>query len=136
LLLLVSVGSAAAWGWVAGIYTSVLSNLAFNYFFVPPLYRFTVQQPENVLALVAFLVVAAITAGLLAQRRRSAREAERRARDTQMLLGLSRTTRDQPIEEIPRTICAWIVERFHVAACTLYELRPDEQEPLVTVAHH
>ncbi|MHB8575862.1 MAG: ATP-binding protein [Dehalococcoidia bacterium] len=132
LLLLISVACAAAWGWVAGIYTSVVSNLAFNYFFVPPLYRFTVQQPDNALALGVFLVVAAITAGLLAQRRQSAREAERRARDTQTLLALSRTTRDQPIEQIPATICAWVVRDFPLQACTLYELNGDELTP---VAH-
>ncbi|HLZ69898.1 MAG TPA: ATP-binding protein [Dehalococcoidia bacterium] len=120
-LLLVSVAAAAAWGWVAGLYTAVLSNLAFNFFFVPPLYRFTVQQPAHVLALALFLVVAAITAALLAQRRQAALEARHRAHDTRVLLALNRTTRDRPLEAIPATICDLVVREFAVAACTLFE---------------
>lgn len=131
-LLLVSVMSAAAWGWIVGIYCSILSNLAFNFFFVPPLYQFTVEKPENVLALVLFLLVAAITASLFAQIRRSAREADRRAQETQTLLALSRTIRDQPLERLPVSICERIVSDFGVQSCTLYRLDGEELEP---VAH-
>jgi len=132
LLLLLSVASAAAWGWVVGLYTSLLSNLAFNFFFVPPLYRLSVQQPAHALALALFLVVAAISASLLAARRQSALEAARRARDTQTLLTLSRTMRDLPPEAIPAAICAWVVRDFPVRACTLYRL---EQDALRPIAH-
>jgi two-component system sensor histidine kinase KdpD len=132
LLLLVTVISAAAWGWTVGICVSVLSNLAFNFFFVPPVYRFSVQEPNNALALVLFLGVAAITASLLASGRRSAREAERRASDTQTLLALVRTTRDQSVEALPRAICDWIVRDFGVASCTIFRLEDEDLEP---VAH-
>jgi len=153
LLLLLSVVSAAAWGWVVGLCTAIVSNLAFNFFFVPPLYRLSVQQPDNALALAIFLLVAAITAGLLAQRRqsaheagrraaeseelllrsrRSAQQAERRANETQMLLALNRTTRDHPLEVIPELVCASIVHDFGVLACTLYSLDAGALRP---VAH-
>ncbi|HZQ35357.1 MAG TPA: ATP-binding protein, partial [Dehalococcoidia bacterium] len=131
-LLLLSVASAAAWGWVAGLYTSLLSNLAFDYFFVPPLYRLSVQEPAHALALALFLIVAAITAALLAQRRQAAREAQRRAQDTQVLLTLNRTTRDQPLAAIPAAICDWVVRDFPVESCTLYQ---QADGGLVPVAH-
>ncbi|HZU76554.1 MAG TPA: DUF4118 domain-containing protein, partial [Dehalococcoidia bacterium] len=153
ILLLLSVIAAAAWGWAVGLYTSVLCNLLFNYFFVPPLYTFSVQRPENALALALFLVVAAITASLLARsrqhaiaaeeqartmeellsaNRRSAAELERRARETQTLLALSRTARDTPLDEIPAAICALAVRDFSLLACTLYRFEGDE---LLPVAH-
>jgi len=128
LLLILSVLSAAVWGWVVGIYTSILANLSFNFFFVPPLGRFSVAQPDNALALVLFLLVASITAGLLAQWRRSALEAERRASDTRTLLALSRTTRDRPLAELPLAICEWIVRDFAVRSCAIYKLDSEELE--------
>ena len=131
-LLLLSVASAAAWGWVVGLFTSVLSNLAFNWFFVPPLHGFSVEQPANALALVLFLVVAAITAALLARTRQSAHEAGRRATETQMLLALSRTVRALPLDVIPLSICERVVQQFPVRACTLYRLDGDQLQP---VAH-
>jgi two-component system sensor histidine kinase KdpD len=130
ILLLLSVVIAAAWGWVAGVYTSLLSNLAFNFFFVPPLYRFTVQQPDNALALGLFLLVAAIAASLLARARRSALEARRQARDTQTLLALSRTTRDRSLQELPEAICEWIVRDFALRSCTLFQFTGDDLEPV------
>lgn len=153
LLLLLSVVSAAAGGWTIGLYTSVLSNLAFNFFFVPPLYRLGVQSPDNALALAVFLLVTAITAALLAQRRDSATEAKlraaeaqrllalseqsaleagRRARETETLLALSRTVTDQPLELIPTAISEAVVRDFPVSACTLYRLEAGE---LVPIAH-
>jgi len=128
LLLILSVLSAAVWGWVVGIYTSILANLSFNFFFVPPLGRFSVAQPDNALALALFLLVASITAGLLGQWRRSALEAERRASDTRTLLALSRTTRDRPLPEMPLAICEWIVRDFAVRSCAIYRLDADELE--------
>src|SRR5579885_3212664 len=131
-LLLLSVASAAAWGWVAGLYTSLLSNLAFDYFFVPPLYRLSVQEPAHALALALFLIVAAITAALLAQRRQAAHEAQRRAQDTQVLLALNRTTRDRPLAAIPAAICEWVVRDFPVESCTLFR---QSDAGLTPVAH-
>ena len=45
------------------IYASVLSFLVYNFFFIPPLYTFTIAEPYELLALVIFLVVAVITFG-------------------------------------------------------------------------
>ena len=129
-LLLVAVASAALWGWLVGLFATVLSNLAFNFFFVPPLYRLQVQRPENALALLLFLFVAAITAALLARWRRSAFAAERSARETRTLLALNRSARSRPLDEIPALICAWIVRDFAVSGCAIYRLAGDQLLPL------
>lgn len=46
------------------IYASTLSFLAYNFFFIEPLYTFTIAEPFELLALVIFLVVAVITSTL------------------------------------------------------------------------
>ena len=55
LFLLVVLFSATIGGLEAGIAASLLSTIAFNYFFLPPLHTFHVADPENWAALVAFL---------------------------------------------------------------------------------
>ena len=46
---------------------SVLGMLCFNFFFLPPIYSFTIEDPQNWVALAAFLITA-ITAGHLSER--------------------------------------------------------------------
>ncbi len=46
------------------IYASALSFLVYNFFFIEPLYTFTIAEPYELLALVIFLVVAVITSAL------------------------------------------------------------------------
>jgi two-component system sensor histidine kinase KdpD len=71
------------------IVASLLSFLAFDWFFVPPVGHFTVSDPDQWLALFLFLVVAAITGQLAAGLRRRAEEARRHARETSTLYELS-----------------------------------------------
>lgn len=67
-------------GGAAALATSVLSVLAFNYFFIAPVHRLTIADSENVAALVVFLVVAIVVGRLAAAARERAAEAEQRAR--------------------------------------------------------
>ena len=50
---------AATWGALLGFATAVLSAAAFNFFHLPPVGQFTIQDSSNWVALVAFLVVGA-----------------------------------------------------------------------------
>jgi K+-sensing histidine kinase KdpD len=70
---------SANWGLVLGVPTSLASAAAFNWFHIPPVGRFTVGDPQNWVALAAF-VVAAIMASAIAQafRDRAADALERR----------------------------------------------------------
>ena len=62
---------AVRFGVWSAIAAAVLSFFAFDFFFVPPLYQFTISEPQEFFALLVFLVVAVIT-GLLAGRVREA----------------------------------------------------------------
>ncbi len=82
--------SAARYGLVPSLYASLLSVLAYNFFFLPPLYTLTITEPENILALIAFLVAAMIASNLAASTRAQAVTARSRARTTEELLAFSR----------------------------------------------
>ena len=78
-LLLVVLFIAAGWGNRPAYVASVLGMLCFNFFFLPPIYTFTIADPQNWVALAAFLVTA-VTAGklsALAQSRADEAEAKR-----------------------------------------------------------
>lgn len=75
-LLLVVLFAGTLWGSRPALVASVLGMLCFNYFFLPPVGTWTIADPENWVALFAFLVTA-ITAGQLSARaKRRAEEAE------------------------------------------------------------
>jgi len=74
----------------AAVLASLLSFLSYNFFFIPPIYTFTIAEPYELFALLIFLAVAVFT-GSLAGRLRDQREAAMRsARDTQSLYDYSR----------------------------------------------
>src|SRR5229473_1492067 len=81
---------ATIWGLAAGVTTSVSAVLAFNYFFLPPVGTFTVEDPQNWVALLAFLITAITASQLSARAQRRAVEAQMRRRETEQLYALGR----------------------------------------------
>jgi two-component system sensor histidine kinase KdpD len=77
--------AAVRFGLRPALYASVAGMLAFNFFFIPPLYTFTISDAENVVALFFFLVVAAIASNLTARIRAQALAARQRAKTTEDL---------------------------------------------------
>ena len=67
---------AAVWGLWFGTVVSVVSMLAFNWFFLPPTHTFELRESENWVALAVYLVTAVSVSGLAARARRRAAEAE------------------------------------------------------------
>lgn len=59
------------------IVSSLLATAIYNYFFLPPLYTFHVDDPRNWMALTAFLVSALLVTRLVLSARAQAAEAER-----------------------------------------------------------
>jgi two-component system sensor histidine kinase KdpD len=82
--------SAIAWGLLPSLFAAIVSMLAYNFFFLPPLYTFTVGEAENVLALFFFLIVAVIVSNLTARTRNQILTARSRAKTTAELYAFSR----------------------------------------------
>jgi two-component system sensor histidine kinase KdpD len=82
--------SAIAYGLLPSLVACLASVLAYNFFFLPPLYTFTIADPENVVALFFFAVVAVIASNLAARMRAQAVAARQRAKTTEDLYLFSR----------------------------------------------
>jgi two-component system sensor histidine kinase KdpD len=91
LVLLVAVlASAVAFGLWPSLFACLLLALAYNFFFLPPLYTFTIANPENVVTLLVFVLVAGIASNLTARVRMQAIVARQRAATTEDLYRFSR----------------------------------------------
>jgi two-component system, OmpR family, sensor histidine kinase KdpD len=88
--LMAVLGSAIAWGLWPSLFACLLSALAYNFFFLPPVYTFTIADPENVVALFFFALVAVIVSNLTAATRQQIVSARARAKTTAELYGFSR----------------------------------------------
>jgi two-component system sensor histidine kinase KdpD len=82
--------SAVSFGIWPAVYASVLSFLAYNFFFIEPLYTFTVAKPHELFALVVFLAVAVMTSALAGRVREQARISANRMRATRRLYEFTR----------------------------------------------
>jgi two-component system sensor histidine kinase KdpD len=89
LLLVVLATATVARLWIA-IFVSVVSMLAFNFFFLPPVGTLTIANPQNWIALVVFLIVAVIASHLSAAARLREREAIARGSEVTRLFDLTR----------------------------------------------
>jgi two-component system sensor histidine kinase KdpD len=89
-MLLLVLWAATKWGLAEAIFTSILSVFGFNFFFLPPVGTFTIADPENWVALFAFLVTAVTVSQLSSKARRRAEEAVAGRNEISTLYELSR----------------------------------------------
>ena len=82
--------AAARHGLVPSLWVSLASVLSYNFFFLPPLYEFTISDPANVVALFFFMGVAVVASALGTRSRAQAQAARREARTTADLYAFSR----------------------------------------------
>ncbi len=119
--LLVILCASAFWGLGVSISMAVAATLAFDYFFLPPVGTFNINDPQDWVALFSFGITAGIGSYLAAWARREAREANRRRREVERLYDFSQRLLQtgNPIELIS-AIPQYIVETLHVAAASLF----------------
>ena len=89
-LLMLVLFLAAKWGLRYAVATSVVATAAYNYYFLPPVGTFTINDPQNWLAIFAFLAVSVVGSRLSERAREEAEDARRRQRELEVLYGLSR----------------------------------------------
>jgi two-component system sensor histidine kinase KdpD len=81
---------ATIWGLWLGLFTSVLSAAAFNFFHLPPTGRFTIADSRHTVALGIFLVAAVVASAVAELARSRAVEAEQRRREADLAAELAR----------------------------------------------
>ena len=128
---------AAYWGFRFSVFLAILATLAFNYYFLPPIGTFTVADPQNWVALFAFLVTAGIASELADRARRQTADAVQRRRDVERLYSFSqRLLATDNVAELLNAIPAYVCDGFGASAAAMYLLssqqvyRTDPKETL------
>jgi two-component system sensor histidine kinase KdpD len=84
------VGIAVRYGLWPSLVATVLSSLCYNFFFLPPIYTFTITDPTNVGAFVFFTIVAVVVSHFAARGRTQTVAAHERVRAVELLYAFSR----------------------------------------------
>jgi two-component system sensor histidine kinase KdpD len=119
--LLAILAVSAVWGMTVSAFMSVASMLAFNYFFLPPVGTFAIADPQNWVALFAFLVTAIVGSQLSGRMRKEADAANRRRREIERLYAFSQKLLGEGnVIQLLNAIPNHIVESFEGGAASLF----------------
>ncbi len=89
LFLLVVVIVSLVGGFYPAFAAAILGSLLLNYYFVPPIHEFTISEPENVLALAVFVVIATLVSRVVDLAARRSVEAARSNAEAETLSTLA-----------------------------------------------
>jgi two-component system sensor histidine kinase KdpD len=81
---------AAKWSLRYAVAVSIIATACYNFYFLPPIGTFTIADPQNWVALIAFLGTAVVGSRLSQRARDEAEEARRRQREVELLFAISR----------------------------------------------
>lgn len=84
------VGVAVRFGLWPSLLASLTASLLYNFFFLPPVYTFTITDPTNVAAFFFFMLIAIVVSNVAARVRTQALVATARVRATEYLYSFSR----------------------------------------------
>jgi two-component system sensor histidine kinase KdpD len=109
--------TSAYWGLRYAVVMAVGATAAFNFFFLPPIGTFTIADPQNWVALFAFLVTALVASNLAERARREAEGAKQRRREVERLFGLSqRLLASENVLELLNALPLYVQETFSVGS--------------------
>jgi two-component system sensor histidine kinase KdpD len=118
--LLAILAVSTVWGIAVSVFMSVVAMLAFNYYFLPPVGRFTIADPQNWIALFAFLVVSVLASSLSTRARQKAEDASQRRREIEKLYAFSQGLLESGnVIQLLNRIPSQIVDIFEVGAAAL-----------------
>ena len=126
--------TSAYWGLRYAVVMAVGATAAFNFFFLPPVRTFTIADPQNWVALFAFLVTALVASNLAERARSEAEAAQQRRREVERLFGLSqRLLASENVLELLNALPQYVQETFSVSSVvvmaadhpTVYRSAPD-----------
>ncbi|ODU72203.1 MAG: histidine kinase [Novosphingobium sp. SCN 66-18] len=105
--------AATRYGLRTGIVTSLACSLAYNFFFIPPLNTFTIQDPQNIITVLVLLGVAIVGSQLASRVRAQALLAQASAAQNRSLAGFARRlTGIASTDELAQVLCDEIGQRL------------------------
>src|ERR1700730_10258559 len=125
--LLAILAVSAVWGMAVSGAMSRVAVVAFNYFFLPPIGTLTVADPQNWVALLAFLVSSIMGSQLSSRIRTEADEAHQRRREVERSYQFSRKLLGEGnVIQLMNAIPDYIVESFEAGAAALFLPQKDK----------
>jgi two-component system sensor histidine kinase KdpD len=125
--LLAILAVSAVWGMVVSVFMSVSAMLTFNYFFLPPIGTFTIADPQNWVALFAFLFTSIVGSQLSARVRKEADAAHSRRREVERLYAFSQKLLGEGnVIQLMNAIPNFVVECFEAGAAELFLPQKDK----------
>ena len=106
-------------GLVPGVIAAIVASVFLNYFFTPPLYTFNINEPNNALSLVVFLIVAVVVATVVDYAARRSKQAARASSESDLLVTTAGSILrgEQPLQ----AVIDRVREAFGMEAVTLLE---------------
>ena len=132
LFLLAVVAAAVVGGIWAGVGSSLVGFLALNYFFTEPLHTFRVNDRDDVVAIVTFLIVALVVGSVVARAVDERLRATRREREARLLnLFATKALSGEPLEHVLNDLATALIDALRLSNCVIevraggrpYELR-------------
>lgn len=119
---------SAKWGLRYAIFLALLSTLAYNYFFLPPVGTFTIADPQNWIALLAYLITAMIASELSEKARSEAANSDHRRRELERLYVFSQQLLSSDnVLALVNAVPAQIVETFGGVAAAVFIADPKKK---------
>ncbi len=125
--LLAILAVSAVWGMAVSVFMSVVAMLTFNYLFLPPVGKFSIADPQNWVALGAFLFTSIVGSQLSARIRKEADEAHSRRREIERLYKFSQKLLGEGnVIQLMNAIPNYVVESFEAGAAELFLPQKDK----------
>ncbi len=125
-LLLFILVLAAEFGLRYAVVAALLATASYNFYFLPPLGTFTIEDPQNWLALIAFLATAILASRLSERARDEAAASKARQRELEILLHLSRELlRTESVNDLLNSAPATVASVLAASSAALYLIEGD-----------
>ena len=113
---------ATVWGILEATVASLLAVACLNFVFMPPVGTFTISDPQNWVAIVAFLTTAVVASQLSSHAKQRAQEAEDRQLEMERLYALSRAILlTDPAQPAAKQIAYQIAQILGCPSVALYD---------------
>ncbi|MFN0101075.1 MAG: ATP-binding protein [Bryobacteraceae bacterium] len=120
--LIIVLAIATLGGFAEASVVSVAAMLSYNFFFMPPIGRFTIADPQNLVALFTFLLTALVASHLSGRAQNEAAESKRRQQETEQLYALSRAILlADPSQSMGSHAAQQIAQIFDAPATTIFD---------------
>jgi two-component system sensor histidine kinase KdpD len=113
--------TATRWRLAYSVYLSLLCTLLYNFFFLPPIGKLTISDPQNWVALAAFLCTSVLVSHISDREHRQAEASEARRREIQLLYSFSQQLLLQDdLNGVARTTPSVLASVFGFRGVALY----------------